>query len=93
MGTREKLIKRVESRPVRHDITLSELSAYLSCFGFHQVRQRGSHRQFLHPKSGHLLTIAEHDGNIAAAYVKEAVRMAQCVKEEEHELSDLFVSD
>ncbi len=79
MGTREKLIAKIESKPTRHDITLSEIKSYLEYFDFVQVRQNGSHRHFLHRESGKLITIVEHNGVVKASYVAAAASVVHGV--------------
>ncbi|MEG0416412.1 MAG: type II toxin-antitoxin system HicA family toxin [Erysipelothrix sp.] len=76
MTSRDKLIEKIESNPIRTDVTLKEVSKYLGFFGFEKARCKGSHAQFVHP-SGKAITIVTNKSTIKPAYIRDAVRLVK----------------
>lgn len=71
MSAREKLIKKIETYPVRKDITFAELVNYLKCFGYKEDRVKGSHHIFVSPDGR---PVVLKDGKpMKASYIKTAV--------------------
>ena len=71
MSAQEKLIKKIETYPVRKDVTFAELVNYLKYFGYNENRVSGSHHIFVGPNGS---SIVLKDGKpMKASYIKTAV--------------------
>lgn len=83
MTKREKLISKIESRPIRKDITVHELASYLELFGFKYVKNSTSHRVYSHPMfQGRMVLPCHSEGDtVLSVYVKQAVSLIQQFKE------------
>lgn len=83
MTKREKLISKIESKPIRKDITVHELASYLELFGFNYVQNSTSHRVYSHPMfHGRMVLPCHGKGDIVlSVYVKQAVSLIQKFKE------------
>lgn len=79
MGKNDKLIERIESTPVRKDITPEELERYLTIHGFVNARQKGSHRTYVH-ESGEVFTVVVTQKPIKPCYVKIVVNLVNRIK-------------
>ena len=55
---------------------IRELISDLKSAGFKLDRQKGSHRQFLHPAFGGTLTLSGHEGHDARRYQEKQVSEA-----------------
>ena len=74
----QKLIRKIETHPVRNDITFDELFRYLRYHGYSCDRSRGSHAIF--EKNGDVLVIPVHYKHVKPVYIRESVSH---VKEEQ----------
>ena len=58
-------------------VTASELEAALRRDGWHEVRQRGSHRHYAHPEKRGIVTVPFHSGEqIGPELLKRILRQA-----------------
>ena len=55
MSAKEKLIKKIETYPVRKDVTFAELVNYLKYFGYNENRVSGSHHIFVGPNGSSIV--------------------------------------
>ena len=78
----EALAKKMEQKPVRSDLTLSEVTKYLNHYGFEQVRQKGSHRFFRYKDGCIGITIVEHGGIVNPPYIDDAVQAVKNARDE-----------
>ena len=85
MGKNEKLINKIESKPTRKDITPDELEKYLKIHGFESNRQVGSHKNYINKKAGLVFTVVVNKNPIKPCYVKDAVELVSCIKEDKDE--------
>ena len=75
MGKKEKLDIKIETIPIRSDISFQELENYLSNHGFTAKKRTGtSHVQFAKP--GHIPITIPCRSPVLAAYVRQAVNAA-----------------
>jgi hypothetical protein len=65
VGRCEKLLAR--ARRASGSLAFRELCYLAECLGYQLVRQRGSHRIYVHPGGRNLLSLQE-DGGMAKAY-------------------------
>ena len=83
MTKESKLIEKIESVPIRSDISVQEFNKYLEINGYFLARHDGtSHMQFKHKQTGDILTVAYHNKHVKVAYVKDAIRQIKSHKEE-----------
>ena len=75
MSKREKLLRRIRTRPTPSDITGNELRALLESLGFVMLNGSGSRRKFHHAPSKTLLILHEpHPRSIIGkVYVEQVV--------------------
>ena len=74
MSRKEKLIKRLQSRP--KDFTWDELQRLLEGFGYELAKQGktgGSRRRFVHETAATITLHKPHPGNIVKMYVIDDV--------------------
>ena len=83
MSVIDKLIKKIERKPISKDITLLELQTYLTHYGFKNDRVNGSHNNYVNKERGLLVTIPCHGKEIKAIYIKLAVEAVLKVRESE----------
>ena len=74
MTRKDKLIKRLQSRP--RDFTWDELQRLLESLGYEVARQGktgGSRRRFIHPVAATITLHKPHPGNIVKLYAIDDV--------------------
>lgn len=72
MGKMEKLIAKIESKPIRTDISYTELERYYNHFGYFAKKQNGtSHVQFVKP--GKTPVTVKKQSPVKSCYVKQAI--------------------
>ena len=72
MGKKEKLIAKIETKPIRSDILFDELEQYYNYFGYYAKKQNAtSHIQFV--KSGKRPVTVKKQNPVKCSYVKQAI--------------------
>lgn len=72
MGKIEKLIAKIESKPIHSDILFTELEKYYNHFGYYAKKQDGtSHVQFVKP--GKIPVTVKKQNPVKCSYVKQAI--------------------
>lgn len=75
MTQKDKLVEKIESKPIKTDITINELDSYLTMFGFICNHNATSHRVYTHPLTGRVVVLPDHGAGkqTKAVYVRNAV--------------------
>ena len=71
MPTAEKLIEKMKRQP--NGIRPEEADKVLNTHGYHPVRQKGSHKHYLNPETGDLITIKQ-ENPIKKVYITDILR-------------------
>lgn len=66
----QKLIDKFYSKPVRNDITFSEVKTLAAAYGC-EVISGGKHLRIVHAKSGRIVPIPRHGKTVEEAYIKQ----------------------
>jgi len=80
MAKKDKRLDKARANP--QNITYDELDAILTGFGFVNVRAKGSHNQYRHPKSAARLSIPKHGSKVKQVYVEEALAAIDSLPED-----------
>lgn len=70
MSQLKKLIDKFYSKPIRNDITFSEVEKLASAYGC-KVMSGGKHLRIVHPESGRIIPIPRHGKTVEEAYIKQ----------------------
>ncbi|MBR2490789.1 MAG: type II toxin-antitoxin system HicA family toxin [Ruminiclostridium sp.] len=70
MSQIQKLIEKFYSKPVRNDITFSEVEKVASAFGC-IIDSGGKHMRVVHVPSGSIVPIPRHGKCVGEAYIKQ----------------------
>lgn len=81
MASVEKIIEKISSRPFNTSITFTELTDYLTHYGFSLERINSSHYIFKH-NNGSMLSVPCHGKTVKAAYVKQAYKLVKNLEDE-----------
>jgi len=66
----KKLIDKFYSKPIRNDITFSEVETLAAAFGC-KVMSGGKHLRVVHKESGRIVPIPRHGNTVGEAYIKQ----------------------
>lgn len=70
LSTTEKIIDKMKRQP--HGIRPEEAEKVLKSFGYHPVRQKGSHKHYLNSNTGDLITIKQ-ENPLKKAYIIDII--------------------
>jgi predicted RNA binding protein YcfA (HicA-like mRNA interferase family) len=79
----EKILKRAQASP--SNLRFEELCQLAECYGFVFARQRGSHRQYKHPRLREVKTFQSHDGKAVEYQVRDLLETIESLGETDHE--------
>lgn len=70
MSQLEKLREKFYSKPVRNDITFSEVETLASAYGC-KVMPGSKHLRVVHKESGRIVPIPRHGKTVGEAYIRQ----------------------
>lgn len=70
MSQLQKLRDKFYSKPIRNDITFSEVETLASAYGC-KVMPGGKHLRVVHIESGRIVPIPRHGKTVEEAYIKQ----------------------
>lgn len=75
MSKHEKLLKKINEKPTRSDITFNEVGSLLLHKGFEKFEGSGSRVKFVHKEKGLLVSLHKpHPGNELKKYAVEQLQ-------------------